>query len=199
MGQSGPVGRDITTGRFAGKLPVPMSERLWLDGTSHAAIVLSSVKGRLRLFALDAGLRAMADQKGRDAERVPCLVRPHALLGQRSNTEQRTLEEVALSLVRPARTLDAFGLGLGFGKFRDPLRSFAAFLEPPASLKLQQRVFKLVDISLPPKHHVPENDRRGKSGNTALARSPEGYQAHAKILSDHLLRHEVFGKFHWTR
>jgi hypothetical protein len=62
--------------------------RAALPDAKPPAIVRADVKGRLRLFALDAGLRAMAAKEvsGRGSH-VPVSFDPMALLGPRSNME----------------------------------------------------------------------------------------------------------------
>lgn len=77
-------------------------------GRSALAIVLAGVKGRLRLFALDAGLRATAalSLSGRGSH-VPSSFDLRPCSG-RGRTWEHGL--VALALVRAARALDAFGL-----------------------------------------------------------------------------------------
>ncbi|MEQ1611089.1 MAG: hypothetical protein ABL956_19315 [Hyphomonadaceae bacterium] len=65
---------------------------------------------------------------------------------------------------------------------------------PP--LELHQSVFKLLDFILPPKDHVPNNDRRRKVGDAALSRTPQRDEAHAEILGNRLLRDKVSGKLH---
>ena len=69
-------------------------------------------------------------------------------------------------------------------------------LKPAASFELHQRILKLLNVLLSPEDHVPDHHRFREIGNVALPGAPERYDAHAKVLSDDLLRHQVAWKSH---
>ncbi len=80
-------------------------------GRGAFAIVLGGVKGRLRLFALDPGLRAMAALKlsGRGSH-VPSNSTSRPARAEVEHGSMTCSEEIPLAFVRAARAFDTFGL-----------------------------------------------------------------------------------------